>query len=344
LTVAIPREELEAQELELIDEWPVDLEGYMEGLMVEADEGKVLAALKLPNDYEDGCFIFDIGNRSYQPEKWFQPDWVKQQWKVWQRGPEKGIRDLSVARNGTRSIAAVATKAGYAACWDLGSDTGCTIEAQQEIQAVAVHPNTDWLAIGTGRKVLDTVSQAIAEVQLWTTDGKEMLDKRRLPGSCVIRMLWVHDEEGLISGHNLHWVDGRPIGKGRECVVIENGSLKVVLVVTTETRNQRGGFVTLLDPQLLTILDIAEIPQASGLGAISAWPERREIWAGGFRGLDDLYETYNPKLNLWTAPQKTAAHMVSGLWLSDGRMFKFSRAKSDAWVAQVWLPRNESRA
>jgi hypothetical protein len=59
-----PRDESETQELELIDEWPIDLEGYMEGLMAEADEGKVLAGLKLPNDYEDGCFVFDIGNRS----------------------------------------------------------------------------------------------------------------------------------------------------------------------------------------------------------------------------------------------------------------------------------------
>ena len=293
-----PRGYSETQELELIDEWPVDLPVFIEGFMVEADEGKVLVALQLPNDYEDGCFVFDIGNRSCQPEKWFQPDWVKQQWKVWHRGPEKGIRDLSVARNGTRSTAAVATKAGYLSCWDLGSDTGCTIEVQQEIQTVAVHPNTDWLAVGTGKKVLDTVTQAIAEVQLWTTDGKEMLDKRRLPGSCVIRMLWVHDEEGLLSGYTLHAVDGRPIGKGRECVVIESGRLKTVLVVTTETRNQRGGFVTLLDPQLLTILDIAEIPEATSLAPISAWPEEKEVWAGGFRALYDFYETYNPKLDL----------------------------------------------
>ena len=336
MTMTKPRGNSETQELELIDEWPVDLPGSFEGLMVEADEGKVLVALKLPNDYEDGCFVFDVGDHSCQPEKWFQPDWVKQQWKLWHRGPEKGIRDLSVARNGTRSTAAVATKAGYAACWDLGSDKGCTIEAQQEIQTVAVHPNTDWLAIGTGRKVLDTVSQAIAEVQLWTTDGKEMLDKRRLPGSCVIRMLWVHDEEGLLSGYNLYVVDGRPIGKGRECVVIESGRLKTVLVVTTETRNQRGGFVTLLDPQLLTILDIAEIPEATGLAPISAWPEEKEVWAGGFRALNDLYETYNPKLDLKTAPQRTAAHVWSELWLSDGRIFKFSRDQSDGWVAQVW--------
>jgi hypothetical protein len=110
----------------------------------------------------------------------------------------------------------------------------------------------------------------------------------------------------------------------------------VVLAVTTETRNQRGGFVTLLDPQLLTILDIAEIPDASGLGALFAWPERKEIWAGGFRGLDDLYATYNPKLNLRTEPQRTAAQMGSELWLSGGRMFKFARTKYDAWVAQVW--------
>ena len=139
-----------------------------------------------------------------------------------------------------------------------------------------------------------------------------------------------------MDGYILDAVDGRPIGKGRACVVMESGSLEVVLAVTTETRNQRGGFVTLLDPQLLTILDIADIPEASGLGGIFAWPERREIWAGGFRGLDDLNETCNSKLNLKTAPQRTAAHMVSGLWLSDGRMFRFSRDRSDAWVAQVW--------
>jgi hypothetical protein len=72
-------------------------------------------------------------------------------------------------------------------------------------------------------------------------------------------MLWVHHEEGLMDGYILQAVDGRPIGKGRERMVIESGSVEVILAVTTETRNQRGGFVTLLNPQLLTILDIAEI-------------------------------------------------------------------------------------
>lgn len=336
MSIGKPSDESDAQELELIDEWPVDLEGYMEGRMVEIGDGKVLAALKLPNSYEDGCFVFDIAKRSFKPEKWFQPDWVKQQWKVWHNGPEKGILDLSVATLGTRSVATLSTKAGYAACWELGTEVGCTIESQYGIRSVAVHPNTDLLAIGTGRKVLDTVSQAIAEVQLWPTNGEEMLDKRRLPGSCVINMLWMHHDEGLVHGYILDAVDGRPIGKGRACVVMESGSLEVVLVVTTETRNQSGGFVTLLDPQLLTILDIAEIPEASGLGGIYAWPDRRVIWAGGFRELDDLHETYNSNRNLRTAPQKIASHANSKLWLSDGMMFRFSRDRSDAWVAQVW--------
>lgn len=336
MTMAKPKEGSETQELELIDEWPVELEGYMEGLMVEVGEGKVLAALKLQNDYEDGCFVFDIGNRSLKSEKWFQPDWVKQQWGVWHRGPEKGILDVSVATQCAKSIAALSTKAGYVACWELGTDAGCIIESEYGVRTVAVHPNTNLLAIGTGRKVLDTVSQAIAEVQLWSADGKELLDKRRLPGSCVMNMLWVHHEDGLMASHILRVVDGRPIGKGRACIVLESGSLEVVLAVTTETRNQRGGFVTLLDPQLLTILDIAEIPDASGLGAIFAWPEYQEIWAGGIRGLNRLHETCRSELNPRTAPQKTASHIVSGLWLSDGRMFKFARAKSDAWVAQVW--------
>jgi hypothetical protein len=332
-----PRDDSEAQELELIDEWPVDLEGYVEGLMVEVDKAKVLAAMELPSDYKDGCIVFDIESRSFHSEKWFQPDWVEQHWKVWHRGPGKGILDLSIATQGKRSIAALSTKAGYAACWELGSEAGCIIETEYGIRTVAVHPNAELLAIGTGRKVLDTVSQAIAEVQIWSADGGEMLDKRRLPGSCVINMLWVHHEEGLMDGYILGAVDGRPIGKGRACMVMESGSLEVVLAVTTETRNQRGGFITLLDPQLLTILDIAEIPEGTGyLSCISAWPERREIWAGGFRGLDDLCSTYKPKLNPRKAPQKTATQMCSDLWLSDGRMFKFSRGQADDWVAQVW--------
>ncbi|MFM7551153.1 MAG: hypothetical protein ACKO8I_20270 [Cyanobacteriota bacterium] len=272
-----PSDGTETHELVLIDEWSVDLEGYLEGLMVEADKGTILAALKLPNDYEDGCIAFDIRNRSYQSEKWFQPDWVKQHWRVWHRGPEKGILDLSIATQKTRSIAALSTKAGYATCWELGSEAGCIIETEYGIRTVAVHPNTNLLAIGTGRKVLDTVSQAIAEVQIWSTDGEEMLDKRRLPGSCVINMLWVYHEDGLMASHILHVVDGRPIGKGRACVLMESGSLEVVLAVTTETRNQQSGFVTLLDPQLLTILDIAEIPDPGDLGMIAAWPDAQVI-------------------------------------------------------------------
>lgn len=269
-----PSEASKTQDLELIDEWPIDLEGRMEGLMVEAGDGKVLAALNLPSDYTDGCFVFDINYRTCQSENWFQPDWVKQHWEAWHRGPKKGILDLSIATQGTRSIAALSTKAGYVGCWEPGGEASCIIETQYGIRTVAVHPNKHLLAIGTGRQVLDTVSQAIAEVQLRSSDGKEMIDKRRLPGSCVINMLWVRHEDGLRDGHILRVVDGRPIGKDRACVVMGGGSLKVVLAVTTETRNQRGGFITLLDPQLLTILDIAEIPDASGLGAISAWPER----------------------------------------------------------------------
>jgi len=337
--MAKPRGDSEIQELELAGEWPVDLpDCYLEGLMVEADAQNVLVALNQPSDYEDRCFVFDLENGCCQSEKWFQPDWIKQYWKTWHMGPEKGVRDLSVAGYETRTIAAVATKANYAACWELGSETGCTIGDSHGIQTVAVHPNTDLLAIGTGKKVLDSVTPAIAEVQLWSTDGKEMLDKRRLPGSCVINMLWVHHEHGLVPGYSLHAVDGRPIGMGPQCVVMESCFLKIVLVVTTETRNQRGGFVTLLDPQLLTILDIAEIPEATGLSSIAAWPERREIWAGSFRRLDDLHNTYKPTLDVKAAPRKTASKLLSKLWLSDGRVFKFSRGRSGAWVAQLWKP------
>ena len=64
-------------------------------------------------------------------------------------------------------------------------------------------------------------------------------------------------------------------------------------MVTTELRNQRGGFVTILDPQLFTILDIAEIPEPDGfLTPLGAWPESGQIWAGQLRQLDDLYETF----------------------------------------------------
>lgn len=174
-------------------------------------------------------------------------------------------------------MAALSTKAGYAACRELGSEAGCMIESQHGIRAVAVHPSTDLLAIGTGRKVPDTVSQAIAEVQPWSTDGTGMRDNRRLPGSCVINIPWVHHEgspcEWLhpsCSRWQGHWQE-------RAGVVLDSGSLKMILGVTTETRNQRGGFDTLLDPQLPAILDSAEIPEVSGPGAISAWPERREL-------------------------------------------------------------------
>jgi hypothetical protein len=338
LTMSKARGDSETQELELIDEWPVDLPGTFEGVMVAVDEGKALVALELPNQREDGCFVFDIESRSYHPEKWFQPDWVKQQWKVWNRGPEKGIRDLSVARNGTRTIAAVATKAGYAACWELGSDTGCTIEAQHEIQTVAVHPNSNWLAIGTGRKVLDTVSQAIAEVQLWTTDGKEMLDKRRLPGACVIRMLWVHNQDGLMPGLKLRAVDGKSLGIERPCILLENDWIDTVLVVTTESRNQRGGFVTILDPQLFTILDIAEIPEPDEfLTPLCAWPESRQIWAGQLRQLDDLYESFGRAgVDLQSAPQITAWSAFGGIWLNNDRMFRFAFNGCHRLTAQLW--------
>ena len=178
--------------------------------MVAAGNGRVLVALKLEDEYEDGCFLFDLADRSCTREHWFQPAWVRQQWAVLQMGPEKGIRGLSAMNYGDRVLAAIATRAGFAACWELGSDRGCTIETETSVQSVDLHPHADLLAIGTGRRVLDLKSQAIAEVQIWSPDGEEMVERRRLPGACVINMLWVHHDDELVSGYRLRMVNGRP--------------------------------------------------------------------------------------------------------------------------------------
>ena len=109
-------------------------------------------------------------------------------------------------------------------------------------------------------------------------------------------------------------------------------------MVTTESRNQRGGFVTILDPQLFTILDIAEIPEPDEfLTPLCAWPESRQIWAGQLRQLDDLYESFGRAgVDLQSAPQITAWSAFGGIWLNNDRMFRFAFNGCHRLTAQLW--------
>lgn len=303
--------------------------------MVEVGIGKVLVALNLPNEYEDGCYLFDLDSRSFRREKWFQPEWVMDRWKL-QMGPDKGIRDLSAGSIGTKTVAALAAKEGYGSCWEIGTKDGFCIDTKHGVRSVAVHPQAHLVAVGTGKQVLDTATEAIAEVQLWSTGEREMIESRRLPGTCVVKMLWVHSPSGLRFGYNMQIVEGSSVGMNRACALMEPGLLETLLVVTTESRNQRGGFVTLLDPQLLTILDIVEVTEQSALYFLAAWPDSGLFWCAGTRGFDDLISTSRPPTSILTAPLRTSASAHGGKWLSDGRKFRFRREESGAWVAQIW--------
>lgn len=324
-------------EFELKLEWPFLLPTDDSGRLCVIDESHVLGAFSPRDSYSETCLIFNLDRGATTEERLHQPEWVEQSWVRWHRGPERGIRDLSVAAQKANAFAAVVTNANYATCWALGSGGGFTIEAQYGVRSAAVHPTTDLIAIGTGSKVLDTASQAIAEIQLWDITRREIIDSCRLPGSCVISMLWLQDENGLIEGYEACLNDGKALGLNGPCLILEPGHYKTLIAVTTETRNQKSGYVCLVDPQLLTIVAIAEVPERRYLLGIAFNPPRA-LWAGGRRSLDDFYDaSYSYDEDIWKhARCQTSSSMLSRLWIDSSKFLQLGWTKTNKRVVQVW--------
>lgn len=289
--------------------------------MVPTGDGRVLVG----DQYQDGCFLLDLNNRSCTKEAWPQPERIALQEQTGYLFPEKGIRDLSVSSADGKTIAAVAAKGQYASCWQVGSEDGWVLDG--EAHAVAVAPHASSVAVGLGKWVLDSVTPAQAEVVIWDIPENEALIRRKLPGACVVQLLWIQDDDGLIYDNiydatKMSW-------------------LNQLIVATTVTRDQSKGFVVLLDPVFLRILEIADIAEAGRLRPIAAWPNERRVWAGGFRDLDESFHGPWLKPSPEWAPRMTAIpHRET--WLSEDRLFRLESDPRGRLFAQLLEPLNSS--
>jgi hypothetical protein len=307
--------------LTLLEQWPVKAALPQSSVMVATGDGRVLVG----DQYQDGCLLLDLNNRSCTKDAWPQPERIALQVKTGYLFPEKGIRDLSVSSADGKTIAAVAAKGQYASCWQVGSDDGWVLDG--EAHAVAVAPHASSVAVGLGKWVLDSVTPAQAEVVIWDIPENEALIRRKLPGACVVQLLWIQDDDGLIYGNFYN--------------ATKNSWLNELIIATTITRDQRKGFVVLLDPVFLRILEIADIAEACRLRPIAAWPQERRLWAGGFRDLDESFHDPWLKPGPEWAPRMTAIpHRET--WLSEDRLFRLESDPEGRLFAQLLEPLNSS--
>lgn len=306
-------------ELTLLEQWPVNAALPQSSVMVATGGGMVLAG----DQYQDGCLLLDLNNRSCTKEGWPQPERIALQEKTGYLFPEKGIRDLSVSSADGKTIAAVAANGHYASCWQVGSNDGWVLDG--EAHAVAVAPHASSVAVGLGKWVLDSVTHAQAEVVIWDIPQNKALIRRKLPGACVVQLLWIQDDDGLIYGNFYN--------------VLKCSYLNELIVAITITRDQSKGFVVLLDPVFLRILEIADIAEAGKLRPIAAWPQDRRLWAGGFRDLGDGF--HDP----WLQPSPEWAPSMTAIpnreiWLSENRIFRLKSDTQGRLFAQLLEPLN----
>lgn len=307
--------------LTLLEQWPVNAAVPKGSVMVASGDGRVLVG----DQYQDGCLLLDLNNRSCTKEEWPQPEKIALQEQTGYLFPEKGIRDLSVSSADGKTIAAVAAKGQYASCWQVGSDDGWVLDG--EAHAVAVAPHASSVAVGLGKWVLDPVSPAQAEVVIWDIPENEALIRRKLPGACVVQLLWIQDDDGLIYGN---FYDAT-----------KNSWLNELIVATTITREQSKGFVVLLDPVFLRILEIADIAEAGKLRPIAVWPQESRLWAGGFRDLDDSFHDPWIKPSPEWAPRMTAIPHRE-IWLSKDRLLRLESDSQGRLFAQLLEPQDSS--
>ncbi len=169
------------------------------------------------------CFTLDLATKMLHAE----PDIVppKLAWLGVGFHPETP----SIA-GGAVPICAVATRAGWASAWRLGSSQSTSMYPKNSgpVNAVALKPSADVIALGLGYYVLDTSADPKAFIELWKlVNPPKLLAQRCLPGVVVDRLVW------------------DPSGNS--------------LLVGTGARNQDHGHFALLDGLTLAILDIAEV-------------------------------------------------------------------------------------
>ena len=123
--------------LTLLEQWPVKAAVPKSSVMVATGDGSVLVG----DQYQDGCFLLNLNDRSCDKEVWPQPERISLQEQTGYLFPEKGIRDLSVSTVDGKTIAAVAAKGQYASCWQVGSSNGWVLDSEAHAVAVAPHAN-----------------------------------------------------------------------------------------------------------------------------------------------------------------------------------------------------------
>jgi hypothetical protein len=299
--------------LRVIEEWPIPGGLPRSGLITwkfRCSDRELL----LCEDGGEHCFHLNLKDRLLTKVEWPKPDWAKVQERNGYIFYEKGARDISVSSGQSTCMAAVATKANYAFCWKLGSNTTKIIEKGM-IHRVAVAPDGEFIACGTGKWVLDAETPAQASVFIWDLGSDECIAERNLPGCCVTSLLWIHDEErGYIYS-------------------TEFEAYQQLIVATTMTRNQKSGFVVVMDPIDLRIIEISETPYASAHDIIKAWPEYRLVLAGGMRELGSSFHT----LGKWSCPgfAHQATKTGSDLWLDESHVFRLQYSDGDILSVQI---------
>lgn len=188
---------------------------YPEALFI--GDGRVLVST-----YHGSCYVVDTNRLSIRESTFCAGEY-----------PEHRIGHLLQSLSSARHCPgrfAVATQAGWACLWELDSDSPAYIhpEAYGSVNAVALSPNGNQLAIGTGYYVLNPHGDSMAMVELWDLEASEArcVASIRLPGIVVDRLAWAPDES--------------------------------MLVAVTGARTQDRGHLAILNPRHLAIAEITE--------------------------------------------------------------------------------------
>ena len=179
------------------------------------------------------CYVLDLATKTLHAEPDIVPPklaWLGVGWHP----------DTPSIESGVSPICAVATRAGWASVWRLGASQSITMYPRNHgsVNAVALKPGTDVLALGLGYYVLDSSADPKAFVELWKlVNPPEFLARRCLPGVVVDRLAWDSSGNSLLVG--------------------------------TGARSQDRGHVAMLEGFSLAMLDIAEV-ETDGIPICSA--------------------------------------------------------------------------
>ena len=249
-----------------------------------------------------GIYLIDIAQRKASMEPWFRPEAVNLCMQSFSSRIGVDLCSLSSNRSGRKSTAAVATMHSYAAYWRVGTIEGGYVHTSDHAHSTALSPDGYALAVGCGKFVLDNVTSAEAVVELWSLSEniKEMPiegPKRRLPGAVVSKLLWVKNDDGLLRSNIYNRLKIHDISE--------------IILAVSIGRDQCTGYVTMLDPIFLDILDISDFRVAKLAPGIQAWPEESEpyfrVEGFGTRYFASFFELVCPDsdLDLLSAPLRT---------------------------------------